>query len=63
MREPIEADAVKFYLALTVCAMRYISDLHIGKAAGRDDNAGVRDCRSIRCDRHRVNARRLILAM
>ena len=28
---PAEADAVKFDLALTVCAMRYISDLHIGK--------------------------------
>src|SRR5580700_1627208 len=30
-RQPAEADAVKFDLALTVCAMRYISDLHIGK--------------------------------
>lgn len=30
-RQPSEADAVKFDLALTVCAMRYISDLHIGK--------------------------------
>jgi len=30
-RQPMEADAVKFDLALTVCAMRYISDLHIGK--------------------------------
>jgi murein L,D-transpeptidase YcbB/YkuD len=30
-RSPMEADAVKFDLALTVCAMRYISDLHIGK--------------------------------
>ncbi len=29
--QPTEADAVKFDLALTVCAMRYISDLHIGK--------------------------------
>ena len=29
--QPMEADAVKFDLALTVCAMRYISDLHIGK--------------------------------
>ncbi len=29
--QPAEADAVKFDLALTVCAMRYISDLHIGK--------------------------------
>jgi L,D-transpeptidase YcbB len=30
-RQPTEADAVKFDLALTVCAMRYISDLHMGK--------------------------------
>lgn len=30
-RQPTEADAVKFDLALTVCAMRYASDLHIGK--------------------------------
>ena len=30
-RNPAEANAVKFDLALTVCAMRYISDLHIGK--------------------------------
>jgi murein L,D-transpeptidase YcbB/YkuD len=28
---PTEADALKFDLALTVCMMRYISDLHIGK--------------------------------
>jgi len=30
-RQPSEADAVGFDLALTVCTMRYISDLHIGK--------------------------------
>ena len=30
-RNPEEANAVKFDLALTVCVMRYISDLHIGK--------------------------------
>ena len=30
-RQPAEADAVSFDLALTVCAMRYISDLHIGR--------------------------------
>ena len=30
-RQPAEADAVKFDLALTVSLMRYISDLHIGK--------------------------------
>jgi murein L,D-transpeptidase YcbB/YkuD len=29
--QPSEADAVRFDAALTVCAMRYISDLHIGK--------------------------------
>jgi murein L,D-transpeptidase YcbB/YkuD len=29
--QPAEADAVKFDLALTVCAMRYTSDLHIGR--------------------------------
>src|SRR5580704_15377419 len=30
-RQPAEAEAVKFDLAMTVCAMRYISVLHIGK--------------------------------
>ncbi len=30
-RQPAEANAVKFDVELTVCAMRYISDLHIGK--------------------------------
>ena len=34
-RQPTEEDAVKFDLALTVCAMRYISDLHIGKVNPR----------------------------
>ena len=29
--QPSEVDAVKFDVELTVCAMRYISDLHIGK--------------------------------
>jgi murein L,D-transpeptidase YcbB/YkuD len=29
--QPSEADAVRLDAALTVCAMRYISDLHIGK--------------------------------
>lgn len=29
--QPSEADAVRFDAALTVCVMRYISDLHIGK--------------------------------
>jgi len=30
-QQPTEMDAAKFDLALTVCAMRYVSDLHIGK--------------------------------
>lgn len=30
-RQPDEQDAVRFDAALTVCVMRYISDLHIGK--------------------------------
>ena len=30
-RQPSHADALRFDLALTVCAMRYISDLHIGR--------------------------------
>jgi murein L,D-transpeptidase YcbB/YkuD len=30
-QKPEEANALKFDLALTVCVMRYISDLHIGK--------------------------------
>ena len=30
-RKPEEANAVRFDLALTVCVMRYISDLHVGK--------------------------------
>ena len=34
-RQPTEADAVKFDLALTVCVMRYISDLHNGKVNPR----------------------------
>ena len=29
--QPSEADAVQFDAALTICVMRYISDLHIGK--------------------------------
>jgi murein L,D-transpeptidase YcbB/YkuD len=29
--QPTEADALRFDVALTVCVMRYISDLHIGK--------------------------------
>ncbi len=32
-RQPSEADVTKFDLALTVCVMRYVSDLHIGKVS------------------------------
>jgi len=31
VQQPTEAEAAKFDLSLTVCAMRYISDLHIGR--------------------------------
>jgi hypothetical protein len=47
-RQPSEAGAVRFDLALTVCTMRYISDLHIGKvnpkrvAFALDDESNVR---------------------
>lgn len=30
-RQPVESDAVRFDVALTVSVMRYISDLHVGK--------------------------------
>src|SRR5580704_11809146 len=30
-QQPVEGDALKFDLELTVCMMRYVSDLHIGK--------------------------------
>jgi murein L,D-transpeptidase YcbB/YkuD len=33
--QPSEGDEVRFDVALTVCAMRYISDLHIGKVNPR----------------------------
>ena len=33
--QPSEADAVRFDVALTICVMRYISDLHIGKVNPR----------------------------
>jgi murein L,D-transpeptidase YcbB/YkuD len=48
-RQPTESDAVKFDLALTVCAMRYISDLHLGKVNPRhldfayDDESKIYD--------------------
>ncbi len=42
-RQPIEADAVRFDLALTVCVMRYISDLHVGKVTPRQFAFAVDD--------------------
>src|SRR4029077_16415069 len=36
-----EADALRFDVALTVCAMRYISDLHIGKVNPRHFDFGL----------------------
>ncbi len=60
-RQPSEADAVKFDLALTVCAMRYISDLHIGKvnpkhfAFALDDESKKYDLAELLKD-HVVNA-------
>jgi L,D-transpeptidase YcbB len=40
-RQPSEADAVRFDAALTVCVMRYISDLHIGKVNPRHFEFGL----------------------
>jgi murein L,D-transpeptidase YcbB/YkuD len=39
--EPSEADAEKFDVALTVCVMRYISDLHIGKVNPKHFDFGL----------------------
>jgi L,D-transpeptidase YcbB len=36
-----EADAVRFDVALTVCAMRYISDLHVGKVNPKHFDFGL----------------------
>jgi L,D-transpeptidase YcbB len=41
MAKPTEADAVNFDLALTVNAMRYISDLHIGKVNPKHFDFGL----------------------
>ncbi len=37
---PSEADAARFDVALTICAMRYVSDLHIGKVNPKRLNYG-----------------------
>lgn len=39
--QPSETDAVRFDIALTVCLMRYISDLHIGKVNPRHFDFGL----------------------
>ena len=39
--QPSEADAVRFDVALTVCVMRYISDLHIGKVNPKHFDFGL----------------------
>jgi L,D-transpeptidase YcbB len=39
--QPSEADAVRFDVALTLCAMRYISDLHIGKVNPKHFDFGL----------------------
>ncbi len=39
--QPSEADAARFDLALTVCVMRYISDLHIGKVNPKHFDFGL----------------------
>lgn len=40
-QSPSEADALRFDAALTVCLMRYISDLHIGKVNPRHFDFGI----------------------
>jgi L,D-transpeptidase YcbB len=39
--QPTEADALRFDVAMTVCVMRYISDLHIGKVNPRHFDFGL----------------------
>jgi murein L,D-transpeptidase YcbB/YkuD len=39
--QPSETDAVQFDVALTVCVMRYISDLHIGKVNPKHFDFGL----------------------
>ena len=43
MREPAEEDVVRFDLALTVCAMRYVSDLHIGRVSPKRFSFGLEE--------------------
>jgi murein L,D-transpeptidase YcbB/YkuD len=39
--QPSETDALQFDLALTVCVMRYVSDLHIGKVNPKHFDYGI----------------------
>jgi len=39
--QPSEADALQFDIALTVCVMRYVSDLHIGKVNPKHFDFGL----------------------
>jgi murein L,D-transpeptidase YcbB/YkuD len=39
--QPSEGDAVRFDVALTICVMRYISDLHIGKVSPKHFDFGL----------------------
>jgi len=39
--QPLESDAARFDAALTVCVMRYVSDLHIGKVNPRHFDFGL----------------------
>jgi murein L,D-transpeptidase YcbB/YkuD len=39
--QPSEADAVRFDVALTVCVMRYVSDLHVGKVNPKHFDFGL----------------------
>jgi len=40
-QQPSETDALRFDVALTVCVMRYISDLHVGKVNPRHFDFGL----------------------
>lgn len=40
-RRPAEEDIAKFDLALTVCSMRYVSDLHIGRVSPKHFSFGL----------------------
>lgn len=41
VEQPTEVDAIKFDLTLTICVMRYISDLHIGRVNPKHFDFGL----------------------